>query len=197
MDIDCGLHKTACFFHRIVLRDEKTPNPQQTKRQLKIFIQCIYFHEQEADKISAQMVHFNYVYKWNAEQMLEAPFQTLLPPPRGRASVLILHLTLNSAWFEKLLRLKYHGPGALLAPCALSMTSFLFFWFLKYLPKLLFSTFSLTVKNTHNTGRMENKIYILCPSHSPQNKFFLPYLLTHMYIHICSIIFYTLLDARS
>lgn len=187
MGVDCGLHKAACFFHRIVPRDEKTPNPQQTKRQPKIFIQCIYFHEQEADKISAQMVHFNYVYKWNAEQMLEALFQIVLPPPTGRVSVLILHFSLNSAWFEKLLRLKCLGPGALLAHCASEHDFFSFFWFLKYLSKLPFSTFSLNKQTTNQTKALEEwKIRFIDPFHHSPFRIDAPsFTCVHMPTHTC------------
>lgn len=43
MGVDYGLHNTAWFIHRIILRDETTENSQLTKRQPKV--QCIFFHE--------------------------------------------------------------------------------------------------------------------------------------------------------
>lgn len=45
MDVDYGLHNIAWFFHRIVLRVETAPNPQLTRRQPKVLVQCIFFHE--------------------------------------------------------------------------------------------------------------------------------------------------------
>lgn len=50
------------------------------------------------------MVHFNYVYKRNAEQMLEAPFQVLLPHPRGNVSVLLLYISLKILDLKNFLR---------------------------------------------------------------------------------------------
>lgn len=136
--------------------------------------------------------------------MLEAPFQILLPPPRGRVSVLILHLSLNSAWFEKLLRLKCLGPGALLAPCASEHHFFSFFLIFEILTKTCFLNFFLKKKpkNKKRETLEEWKTRFIYPSHLSSLRIDAPSFTcahrpTHIYIHICSIISYALLHAGS
>lgn len=146
------------------------------------------------------MVHFNYVYKWNAEQMLKAPFQVFLPHPRGRVSVLILHLSLKNAWFEKLLKLKYLvGLEAILAPFTSKCEFFSCIWVFKYVPKLPFLTFYFFFKfkkYIKKTRIMQNKIDISCSltclkTNSLSFTCICAHIHTHtyIYIHTCCIIF--------